>query len=54
MTALRHPSTPWNLQLQRSIKRAENLPPPPVEGQLSRMIGLPLEAVGCQAAIGDC
>jgi flagellum-specific ATP synthase len=53
MTALRHPSTPWSVQLQRSIGKAANLPPPPVEGQLSRMVGLTLEATGCQAAIGD-
>jgi flagellum-specific ATP synthase len=44
---------PWSLQLQRSIRAAENLPPPPVEGHLSRMVGLTLEATGCQAAIGD-
>jgi flagellum-specific ATP synthase len=44
---------PWSLQLQRSIRAAESLPPPPVEGHLSRMVGLTLEATGCQAAIGD-
>ncbi len=43
----------WAQQLQRSIRAATNLPPPPVEGQLSRMVGLTLEAAGCQAAIGD-
>ena len=32
---------------------AESLPEPPVEGQLARMIGLTLEALGCQAAVGD-
>ncbi|MEO6186186.1 MAG: flagellar protein export ATPase FliI [Steroidobacteraceae bacterium] len=53
MTALRRPSAPWREQLQRSIRTAATLPPPPVEGQLTRMIGLTLEAVGCQAAIGD-
>jgi flagellum-specific ATP synthase len=31
----------------------ERLPPPPVEGVLTRMIGLTLEAAGCQAAVGD-
>jgi flagellum-specific ATP synthase len=46
-------ATPWSLQLQRSIRAAENMPPPPVEGHLSRMVGLTLEATGCQAAIGD-
>jgi flagellum-specific ATP synthase len=30
-----------------------SLPPPPVEGQLTRMVGLTLEALGCQAAVGD-
>ena len=29
------------------------MPPPPVEGVLTRMIGLTLEAAGCQAAVGD-
>ena len=27
--------------------------PPPVEGVLTRMVGLTLEAAGCQAAVGD-
>ncbi len=31
----------------------ERVPPPPVEGVLTRMIGLTLEAAGCQAAVGD-
>lgn len=53
MNAHRAVTMPWNLQLQRSIRVAENLPPPPVEGHLSRMVGLTLEATGCQAAIGD-
>ena len=53
MTALRRPSAPWREQLQRSIRVAESLPSPTVEGQLTRMVGLTLEAVGCQAAIGD-
>ena len=29
------------------------LPSPPVEGSLTRMVGLALEASGCQAAVGD-
>jgi len=53
VTALRRPSAPWREQLQRSIRVAESLPSPTVEGQLTRMVGLTLEAVGCQAAIGD-
>ncbi len=40
-------------QLARSIRDVHALPPPPVEGQLPRMIGLTLEALGCQAAVGD-
>lgn len=31
----------------------QRLPPPPVEGRLTRMVGLALEAVGVQAAVGD-
>jgi flagellum-specific ATP synthase len=43
----------WREQLQRSLRLAEELPPPAVEGQLTRMVGLTLEALGCQAAVGD-
>ncbi len=42
--------------LARIASRAERLgsvPLPAVEGRLTRMVGLTLEAVGCQAAIGD-
>jgi flagellum-specific ATP synthase len=39
--------------LARCVRWAEGLPPPPVQGSLTRMVGLALEAVGCQAAIGD-
>jgi flagellum-specific ATP synthase len=46
-------SLPWREQLQRSLRLAEQLPPPAVEGQLTRMVGLTLEALGCQAAVGD-
>jgi len=35
------------------VRAVERLPPPPVEGTLTRMVGLALEAVGCQAAVGD-
>ncbi|MEP7311688.1 MAG: flagellar protein export ATPase FliI [Pseudomonadota bacterium] len=35
------------------MRDVRNLPPPPVEGQLTRMVGLTLEALGCQAAVGD-
>jgi flagellum-specific ATP synthase len=43
----------WASELQRSAQRVAKLPPPPVEGVLTRMIGLTLEAAGCQAAVGD-
>src|SRR5262249_52534474 len=34
--------------------RIERTPLPAVEGSLTRMVGLTLEAVGCHASIGDC
>ena len=40
-------------RLARSIRDINSLAPPPVEGQLTRMVGLTLEALGCQAAVGD-
>jgi flagellum-specific ATP synthase len=43
----------WGDFLARHIRRAEHIAPPPVEGQLTRMIGLTLEASGCQAAVGE-
>jgi flagellum-specific ATP synthase len=39
--------------LERHARRVEQMPPPPVEGVLTRMVGLTLEAAGCQAAVGD-
>jgi flagellum-specific ATP synthase len=39
--------------LERHARRVEQLAPPPVEGVLTRMVGLTLEAAGCQAAVGD-
>jgi flagellum-specific ATP synthase len=53
MTQLNSKVTPWREQLSRSLRQASDLPAPPVEGQLTRMIGLTLEALGCQAAVGD-
>ena len=44
----------WSERLERRRRRAQLTPQPPVEGSLTRMIGLTLEAVGCQASIGDC
>ena len=43
----------WSNRLERRIRRIEQTPAPPVEGSLTRMIGLTLEAIGCQASIGD-
>jgi flagellum-specific ATP synthase len=43
----------WSQQLAKRRRRAEQTPPPPVEGSLTRMVGLTLEATGCQASIGD-
>ena len=37
----------------RRWRAPRNLPSPPVEGSLTRMVGLALEASGCQAAVGD-
>jgi flagellum-specific ATP synthase len=46
-------AVPWREQLSRSLQVAANLPPPPVEGRLSRMVGLTMETLGCQAAVGE-
>ena len=43
----------WQERLARMIQRVEDTPPPPVQGVLTRMVGLTLEAIGCQASIGD-
>ena len=43
----------WSERLERRRRRAQLTPQPPVEGSLTRMIGLTLEAVGCHASIGD-
>src|SRR4051812_39480420 len=43
----------WLERMQRQVARAEQLPSPAVEGSLTRMVGLALEASGCQAAVGD-
>jgi flagellum-specific ATP synthase len=42
----------WRRRLQQCQRRAEHPPPLIVEGKLTRMVGLTLEAVGCQVAIG--
>ncbi|MEY4761027.1 MAG: hypothetical protein RLZZ200_883 [Pseudomonadota bacterium] len=43
----------WSSQLERSLRAVSQMSPPPVEGRLTRMVGLTLEAQGCQAAVGD-
>ena len=43
----------WRERLAKRTRRIEQTPPPPVEGSLTRMVGLTLEATGCQASIGD-
>ena len=43
----------WLRHIESCQRRVERVPPPPVEGVLTRMIGLTLEAAGCQAAVGD-
>ena len=43
----------WRDRLAQQTKRAQALLPPAVEGTLTRMVGLALEATGCQAAVGD-
>ena len=53
MSALRERQAAWRDGLIRHQRRAELLPPPPVEGTLTRMVGLTLEAAGCEAAVGD-
>lgn len=42
----------WLQRLQAYRQRLKEPPPPLVEGKLSRMVGLTLEAVGCRAATG--
>src|SRR5690606_41650900 len=46
-------ATRWSEQLRLLRQRAERVPPPPVEGVQTGMVGLTLEAAGCQAAVGD-
>jgi flagellum-specific ATP synthase len=43
----------WSDALARYRQRLADVPPPVVAGCLTRMVGLTLEASGCQAAVGD-
>jgi flagellum-specific ATP synthase len=45
--------TRWSTTLAQCAARLDTLPPPAVAGRLTRMVGLTLEATGCQAAVGD-
>ena len=53
MNLERNSAAQWVASLQTYFHRLSEPPPVIVEGKLSRMVGLTLEAVGCQAAIGD-
>jgi flagellum-specific ATP synthase len=43
----------WGDALARCQQRVADMPPPVVAGCLTRMVGLTLEASGCQAAVAD-
>jgi len=43
----------WQEQLSQIQSRIDQVEPVVVEGRLNRMVGLTLEAVGCQAVIGS-
>jgi len=43
----------WKNQLKQIHSRIDQVDPVVVEGRLNRMVGLTLEAVGCQAVIGS-
>src|SRR5215470_7907779 len=45
--------TNWSQRLARRARNVEQTPQPPIEGSLTRMVGLTLEATGCQASVGD-
>ena len=54
MNALYAPAAErWTRALARYQERLSDVPPPVVAGCLTRMVGLTLEASGCQAAVGD-
>lgn len=54
MLSPRHVHAPlWRHKLANITRRLDDSPPVIVEGRLTRMVGLTLEAVGCQAAIGS-
>ena len=48
-----HRSKLWKDLITEGLARIEKPPPLVVEGRLTRMVGLTLEAVGCQVAVGS-
>ncbi|MDH5377743.1 MAG: flagellum-specific ATP synthase FliI, partial [Gammaproteobacteria bacterium] len=42
----------WKKRLSRYTRRAQHNMEARIEGKLVRMVGLTMEAVGCQAAVG--
>jgi len=50
--SLTNPAERWQAKLSGHRKKLQ-MPEPVLEGRLTRMVGLTLEAVGCQAAIGS-
>ncbi|HID81264.1 MAG TPA: flagellar protein export ATPase FliI [Chromatiales bacterium] len=52
MMSLTNPAERWQAKLSGHRKKLQ-MPEPVLEGRLTRMVGLTLEAVGCQAAIGS-
>jgi flagellum-specific ATP synthase len=53
MSVLAAASQRWSARLEAARSRLAGVPPPVVAGRLTRMVGLTLEAAGCQAAVGD-
>ena len=52
MSAAADRSKQWAGRIARARERMANVPEFVVEGTLSRMVGMTLEAVGCEAAVG--
>ena len=48
-----HRAPRWRDRLHRSVLAVQQTEPPAVEGALTRMVGLTLEAAGCRASVGD-
>ncbi|MDH5764757.1 MAG: flagellar protein export ATPase FliI [Gammaproteobacteria bacterium] len=48
---MKNPNQRWSESLRQKLQLVKE-PEPIVEGRLTRMVGLTLEAIGCQAAVG--